>query len=107
MKKYIAIFGLIIGFSLCLWAFNSLIRAQEEIITLKCSFGDVAFSHKLHTDLTSCQECHHTGLDTPKCSSCHTKESEVNPMEAFHDNCVACHKDKSVGPTACADCHKK
>lgn len=107
MKRYIIVAGLIISFCLCFWFFNSFIRAQEETITLKCTFGDVTFSHKLHTELASCQECHHTGLDSPKCSSCHTKEAEVNPMKAYHKNCIDCHKEKAAGPTACADCHKK
>jgi hypothetical protein len=107
MKKYIIVAGLIISFCLCFWIFNSFIRAQEETVTLENTFGNVTFTHKQHTGLTSCQECHHPGLDTPKCSSCHTKESEVNPMNAFHKNCIDCHKDKQTGPTACADCHKK
>jgi len=107
MRRYIVIAGLIIVLCLCFWTLNSFIRAQEETITLENTFGNVTYSHKSHTNLATCQDCHHTGMDTPKCTTCHTKDSKVNAMNAFHKKCIDCHKEKAAGPTACTDCHKK
>ncbi|MFH1577796.1 MAG: cytochrome c3 family protein [Candidatus Omnitrophota bacterium] len=108
MKRYIVVVGLVIAICLCSWfLITSFIRAQEDTITLDCSFGKITFSHKKHTETISCKECHHTGIDNPKCRSCHTKEADINPQKAFHENCIECHKEKAAGPTGCVDCHKK
>ena len=107
MKKYIIIAGLIIGLSLCFLVMSSHIRAQEDTITLECNFGKVTFSHKLHTSLASCQDCHHTGLGTPKCNTCHKEGAAMDAKTAYHKNCIDCHKEKEAGPVGCMDCHKK
>jgi hypothetical protein len=107
MKKCIVIAGLMIGLSLCFLALSSFIRAQEDTVALECNFGKVTFSHKEHTALASCQDCHHTGLGTPKCSTCHKEGATMDAKTALHKNCIDCHKDKGAGPTGCMDCHKK
>ncbi|MCM8800864.1 MAG: cytochrome c family protein [Candidatus Omnitrophica bacterium] len=103
MRKYFILLGLVI----LLCYLSNFIHAQEEKIILENKFGNVTFSHKLHTESISCQICHHKGLDSPKCSDCHTKDTEVNYMSAFHRKCIDCHKEKAKGPVSCNDCHKK
>lgn len=109
MKKYIFIGGLVFLFFIGFWVAVNLIEAQDtpESVALQSSFGNVTLSHQKHTGLTTCNECHHKGMDDPKCSNCHTKDSAVNAMTAMHKNCIDCHKAKSSGPTECTDCHKK
>ncbi len=110
MKKYIVTITLIVGFYLMFWAivnFSGAQEAQKEIVTLESSMGNVALSHKKHTTSVTCDKCHHNGIDQPKCNNCHTKDSKVNAMSAFHKNCIDCHKEKQAGPTGCTDCHKK
>lgn len=87
----------------------------------------VPFTHKAHRteDKIDCISCHHVvkargNVEAPshKCtdSGCHgatqcnnqqvAKENEACPMfeDAFHTNCIECHKKKS-GPTKCKECH--
>lgn len=80
----------------------------------------VTLSHEKHAKTLSikCVECHHTYKEgekkVEKCSSCHKAEAEgkkVGLKEAYHKNCIECHKkEKAAGkaaPTLCKDCHKK
>lgn len=97
--------------------------------------GAVKFNHVAHTtDLgVKCEECHHVFQDgkntwkpgdpVKKCEECHTEatikgekklseaEQKLNLKLAFHDNCVACHKDakkqnkESKAPVTCKECH--
>jgi hypothetical protein len=90
-----------------------------ETITLKGKKkAAVEFPHKAHIDAGyTCKSCHHTlenDTDTPEkgCSACHTADSDVNAMKAFHGNCVDCHKtekkeNKAEVPTKCKECHVK
>ena len=97
--------------------------------------GGVLFSHQAHTadagygiackdchhhpeeddvDLRACGECHRLpekGEPAPKaCSDCHEPD-EVEDTEmmkrsdAFHSQCIECHKDIEAGPQACGSCH--
>lgn len=110
MKKYVFIAILLIGFYFLFLSVVNLTIAQEsqkDTITLESSMGNVTFSHKKHCELDACNKCHHTGMGNPECTTCHSKEAEVNPMNAFHKNCIDCHKEKQAGPVGCGDCHKK
>lgn len=81
----------------------------------------VTFDHKKHSTDFKCKECHHKpaadGNKNPPCGSCHkTEKVEKTPSikEAFHKNCVDCHKAKVKAdpslkekvPTTCVKCHK-
>lgn len=85
--------------------------------------GPVMFSHKAHhEDYTiKCAACHHDydegenqwkeGDDVNACTDCHTEPYKtVGKMlslhQAFHRNCVKCHKATDSAPKACADCHE-
>ncbi|GAB4256000.1 MAG: hypothetical protein Kow0092_01700 [Deferrisomatales bacterium] len=77
----------------------------------------VAFEHAKHKDVAKCEQCHHKGLDDPKCGGCHTLKGEGDApkiKDAFHKKgkgaCYACHfqKNPKVGKKLkCGDCHKK
>ncbi len=47
--------------------------------------------------------------DNPvKCISCHndtSDKSEINGMDAYHRQCIGCHKTENIGPTLCGECH--
>jgi hypothetical protein len=97
--------------------------------------GKVLFDHKTHTQEAgygiSCGECHHhPGEDEaafracgdchsftekedtlPKaCAECHEadeiEDSEIKKrVDAFHLQCINCHKENEAGPEKCASCH--
>lgn len=83
-------------------------------ITIKKS-GDkqsaVTFSHKLHSERTECFTCHHeakTKEEIKSCFECHgTDASAPAPKDAYHDQCIGCHKEQAKGPTKCRECHPK
>ena len=98
--------------------------------------GPVSFDHKAHEVRVNpdprapyqskagaaCAGCHHTqnSFGVPqlsKCGACHRAEgNKVNPRNrefdevfaerAFHDNCIACHRASTKGPTTCNGCHQ-
>ncbi len=81
------------------------------------------FKHDQHNEkakIEDCETCHH-GKDaqgrldptdmsagTP-CAECHAvKNADGTPlMRAYHQQCISCHKERNLGPTNCAGCHKK
>jgi hypothetical protein len=77
--------------------------------------GKVIFDHKEHYAEDGygygCKECHHDidkdGQKPAACSSCHTKEPDEGPKrsDAFHQQCIGCHKESGSGPVDCAQCH--
>ncbi|WP_456325731.1 cytochrome c3 family protein [Desulfonauticus submarinus] len=86
--------------------------------------GPVKFSHASHASV-DCKECHHTWDGKGKIKKCTDSGCHdiVNPKgkekrsikyyyQAFHKNCIGCHKaekkaGKKTGPTACNKCHAK
>ena len=79
--------------------------------------GNVLFDHKTHTDPSgyglSCRDCHHTleegETEAPSCIQCHELESDDPDVpkrdDAFHQQCIDCHKQIEGGPQACNSCH--
>jgi len=80
--------------------------------------GNVLFNHKIHTVEEgyglSCGDCHHTlsedeYADAQSCSECHELDEGDEEMpkraDAFHLQCINCHKDYEAGPTECTGCH--
>jgi len=85
--------------------------------------GPVMFSHRAHHQDygLKCNACHHEyeegkniwkeGDSANACADCHDEPyKNVGKMpslhQAFHKNCVNCHKATDSAPTACADCHE-
>lgn len=127
MKK-IMLFGIMSGLLMATVAIAA--PANKAPATIK--INEVAkkkpavnFGHKAHIDRgISCDTCHHTqkGLkahsktEVKKCSLCHAKPakkgmpgitSASKKKNAYHKNCIGCHKAKKKGPTKCKACHVK
>lgn len=97
--------------------------------------GNVLFDHKTHTADSgyglSCKDCHHhpeeDEVDLRACGDCHSlpvkgetvplackdchepdelEDSEMTKKtDAFHSQCIGCHKESEAGPYECASCH--
>jgi len=110
MKKFI-IAGLcvagVVTFLFCVSPFLKAQGSPDSVTVPGGSFGEVTFNHKLHAEIASCKDCHHLGEVTQKCNSCHTADASLNSKDAFHKNCMDCHKAKEQGPLGCMECHKK
>ena len=110
MKKFLIAACVIAGVATVLFCVSPFLKAQDapDSVTVPGgSFGAVTFNHKLHSEAATCKDCHHMGEVTQKCSSCHTAEASMNSKDAYHKNCIDCHKEKEQGPTGCMECHKK
>ena len=65
--------------------------------------------------LRACGDCHSqtekTNAQEPNiCRECHEEgelDSEEAPKrsDAFHEQCVGCHKENDAGPQECSECH--
>jgi len=89
----------------------------------KLKKAPVTFPHKMHSvELKlKCTDCHHVYKDgkntwkegdkVQKCSACHKKKKGPgklhNLMNAYHKNCITCHKKMKKGPRKCNQCHPK
>ena len=88
----------------------------------------VPFPHNRHAEVgLSCKDCHHLykdgknvleegaleeGKEGIRCSACHRPNSRFNLEQAFHDQCIGCHRkalkeNKKTGPRFCGGCHIK
>ncbi len=79
-------------------------------------YEPVSFSHQMRSAMAeACGDCHHhSGAgQTPSCGKCHpatlaSKESGPPGLkDAYHGQCIGCHKEMEMGPTGCMDCHTK
>lgn len=88
----------------------------------------VTFPHNRHAEAgLSCMDCHHIykdgknvleegaleeGKEGIRCSACHRSNSRLKLEQAFHDQCIGCHRkdlkeNKKTGPHFCGGCHIK
>ena len=88
----------------------------------------VTFAHNRHVELgLSCKDCHHVyengknvldeskleeGNQDIRCSACHGPKFRIDLKQAFHDQCIGCHRrfqneKKKSGPRFCGPCHIK
>ena len=108
--------------------------AQEAEIILKSPDGSrtqsrpaVTFPHEEHMDQLDCLQCHHKYKDGVNildedaleegnadllCSACHTDDAKIGLRQAFHRECMGCHRKlrlegKPTGPELCGQCHIK
>ena len=114
------------GVAVCLLVIGAIsyaafpLQAPEEPLRLmfNVAAGNVLFNHKIHTTEEgyglSCGDCHHTleedeYADAQSCSECHEldegDEEVPKRADAFHLQCINCHKDFEAGPTECTGCH--
>lgn len=113
--------GLIVFIAACFLFGITLVYAQQDVYELKIEggkFPPVQFTHAKHvTDYKiDCKVCHHKEADpqvkVQKCVECHdpveVKNGACKAMEAYHKNCIDCHKKEGkAAPTKCNECHKK
>ncbi len=113
--------------SFLLFLIPTLAHGQEDVIHMnheelgKHERPIVTFPHAKHEDNIECTRCHHdfdkygvnTGSEGEPCLSCHgVKKGLLPPKEAFHLQCINCHRNLlrngfKSGPITCAECHKK
>ena len=88
----------------------------------------VTFPHNHHAETgLSCKDCHHIykdgknvleegtleeGKEGIRCSACHRANSRLKLEQAFHDQCIGCHRkdlkeNKKTGPRFCGVFHLK
>jgi Zn finger protein HypA/HybF involved in hydrogenase expression len=88
----------------------------------------VTFAHNRHAEAGfSCKDCHHVyengknvldeskledGNQAIRCSACHSPKFRIDLEQAFHDQCIGCHRKllkekKKAGPRFCGHCHVK
>jgi hypothetical protein len=121
--------------SYAITAFSAKTPDSPMRLMFKGVAGKVLFDHKTHTKDSgygiSCDKCHHhPGEDeaairacgdchsfTAKedtlpraCAECHEadeiEDSEIKKRaDAFHLQCINCHKENEAGPEKCASCH--
>ncbi len=129
--KRLSFWAFLIAFPFILLA-NSLM-AQSDMMILDSSRGlsgkkrpPVSFPHNLHVEKgLSCKDCHHLykkgenvldesnlteGNKEIRCSSCHGSKSRLNLEQAYHGQCMGCHKkplkeQKKAPPRYCGGCH--
>lgn len=84
------------------------------------------FTHDNHMENLDCKACHHRfengenvveedeldGSDEMRCRTCHNSEASIDAKEAFHNQCIGCHRDykneeKASGPRTCGTCHPR
>lgn len=97
--------------------------SSSENVPETCTLGrltkiydPVTFSHEMHTLVAEdCVICHHHSKagGTPTCRECHgvssgSKELNIPELkDAYHRQCMGCHKEMEMGPTGCTECHAK
>ena len=79
--------------------------------SLAKTYEPVTFSHGMHTLVADdCATCHHHSEpdQTPPCKECHGVRLDIPSLkDAYHRQCMACHREMDMGPTGCGECHAK
>jgi len=73
------------------------------------SVKEVSFSHEKHQTIAGdCKACHHMGVGTGNCTSCHGRDNRFSSKkDAFHASCIGCHTKTAVSAASdCLFCHK-
>jgi hypothetical protein len=122
-KKILTVLVFCLSLSLILIGYAAAQKKAPEtsVLTLEgAKMAPVAFSHPTHVDKAKvdCAVCHHKDKDPKEpqaCVPCHAikdpKDNAPTAKEAFHKNCITCHKEVltkgTPAPTKCNECHKK
>ena len=127
----LAVIFLVLGV-LCYAAFPAKTPDKPVRLMFQCAAGKVLFDHKIHlgdydlgctdchhhneedeSSLRACGECHFgqdMAADSKTCEQCHepdevSAEEVLQRTDAFHMQCIGCHKESEAGPEECAACH--
>jgi len=102
-------FALLLTAAIISIGFSAMADNGPAEIKLDNKRGTVTFNHQQHQASNDCATCHHKGLETPQCRSCHDGTTAPPAKTAFHNLCKECHKksgsDKVKG--TCTECHQK
>lgn len=101
-------------------AFMPVAHSQDDSFLIK-DIGKhqrplVLFNHKLHAKRFDCSRCHHDydanlnnrSPEGQPCDSCHQAKAQgamPSLKDAFHRECLGCHKTMKAGPVSCGACH--
>lgn len=112
----------------------SMTFGQEDELTLdnadayvKKNRAAVTFPHEVHMNDIECLTCHHEyedgenvldestleeGNPDIRCSACHTADADITIKQAYHRQCMGCHRNlrkagDATGPELCGECHVK
>ena len=114
MRKIIVLTVLAVAFAfICSPVFAATPPDKIMIGEIQKMKGPVPFDHKQHVAIAKdCKSCHHS--DQPgqeqKCFACHKDKADGKKLslkDAFHKQCMDCHKKEGKGPIKCNDCHSK
>ncbi len=79
--------------------------------SLAKTYQAVTFSHGMHALMADeCGTCHHHSAadQTPPCGECHgVRKSIASLKDAYHGQCMSCHREMEMGPTGCNECHAR
>lgn len=89
MKKIVAAAALTLAFAVSATAADTIVYPAKN--------GNVTFDHKVHSTKLECKLCHGAGAPS----------KIAIDKEVAHKLCKGCHAERKMGPTKCADCHKK
>ena len=130
LKSFSALFCL----CMLLMTLTTLVRADEEPLILdnpdvfaKKKRPAVTFPHEMHMQMIDCLSCHHDYLNGKnmldedmleetdpaiRCASCHAGNPVVNLKDAFHQQCLGCHRQmrksgQATAPELCGECHRR
>ncbi len=130
----LAVHLLVVGI-VCYAAFSAKVPEKPIRLMYKTAAGKVLFDHDIHCKTSGygaiCGDCHHhpsSSTDSVNsCSMCHQTQAEsklssqscsyyrmsekvedvevVSRVDAFHTQCIECHKQIESGPKECSQCH--
>jgi len=119
IRKATIYFVLALAASLVIGSYAADEKTGPETVKLKslaAVYEPVTFSHDMHSLVAEdCAVCHHRSPagQTPACSKCHrasldSKKSGLPGLkDAYHGQCMGCHKEMNMGPAGCTECHAK
>jgi hypothetical protein len=117
IRKTTIYLALALGAALVMGSYASDEKTGPQTVKLEslaAVYDPVTFSHDMHSLVAEdCAACHHRSPagQTPACSKCHrasadSKESGLPGLkDAYHGQCIGCHKKMDMGPRGCKDCH--
>jgi hypothetical protein len=118
MRRTIPTIGLLMGACILAITYTGVATLSPEdppetavIGSLAKIYQPVTFSHGMHALVADdCASCHHHSEpdQTPSCKECHGSRPNIPKLkDAYHGQCMGCHKEMGMGPTSCAECHTK
>jgi len=102
-------FALLVTAALICIGFNAMASNGPAEVKFENKRGTVTFNHQQHQAANECSVCHHKGMETPACRSCHDGTKAPDAKTVFHKLCKECHKNSGSEKVKgnCTECHQK